>query len=99
MVLVALDPDLEEERRRFVSPVVRGVVGLGARWQVWLGWGMKVLVVGVVAGAGVAVWLGIRVEGKGEEEEEAVEEENDGVSEGGEGMKDNDDDETPAVEK
>ncbi|RAL67302.1 hypothetical protein DID88_008065 [Monilinia fructigena] len=98
MVLVAVDPDLEEERRRFVSPVLRRIVEFGARWGVWLGWGVKAFVVGVVAGAGVAVWWGIVVEEK-EEKERVMEEEGDGdgVGQGDEEMED--DDETAIVEE
>ncbi|KAB8294261.1 hypothetical protein EYC80_009688 [Monilinia laxa] len=100
MLLVAVDPDLEEERRRFISPVLRGVVEFGVRWGGWLGWGVKVLVVGVVAGAGVAVWWGIVVAER-EEKERILEEEGDGdgVGQGDEERKDDDDDETAIVEE
>ncbi|KAJ8063319.1 hypothetical protein OCU04_008549 [Sclerotinia nivalis] len=72
MLLVTVNPELEAERRRWVSPVVRGVVGWVERWGSCMGWGVRVVVVGGVAGAGVGIWRGGR---KGEREREMIVEE------------------------
>ncbi|KAF7854590.1 hypothetical protein EAF04_010399 [Stromatinia cepivora] len=83
LLLVTVNPDLEVERRRWVSPVVRGGVLWVERWGGWVGWGTKVGVVGGMAGLGVGMWRGERVVKR--EREMIVEEEGEGEEDGSEG--------------
>ncbi|KAF7908882.1 uncharacterized protein EAE98_012440 [Botrytis deweyae] len=69
MLLVTMNPDLEDERSRMVSPVVRGGVEWVERWGAWVNWGVKFGIVCGVAGMGVGIWKGERA---GEMEREMV---------------------------
>ncbi|TGO44432.1 hypothetical protein BCON_0520g00030 [Botryotinia convoluta] len=73
MLLVTMNPDLEDERSRMISPIVRGGVEWIERWGGWVNWGVKFGIVCGVAGMGVGIWRGERA---GEMEEMIVEGEN-----------------------
>ncbi|TEY36374.1 hypothetical protein BOTCAL_0555g00050 [Botryotinia calthae] len=74
MLLVTINPDLEDERSRMISPTVRRGVEWIENWGGWVFWGVKFGVVCGVAGMGVGVWKGERA---GEMEREmAIEGEN-----------------------
>lgn len=73
-VLVAVDPDLEAERRALVTPAARALVAAAMRWGAWAIAALKVGVVLGTAGLGILVWrggiVGTRVPGEGEGETE-----------------------------
>ncbi|KXJ88011.1 hypothetical protein Micbo1qcDRAFT_178651 [Microdochium bolleyi] len=81
-LLVTLNPDLEEERRTLVTPVVRWVAGSAAQAAGVLGRWWVVVVLGVLGVYGVGVWMWVRHGGSGVEgvegDDGAGEEEPDG---------------------
>ncbi|ATZ56698.1 hypothetical protein BCIN_13g05330 [Botrytis cinerea B05.10] len=60
MLLVTTNPDLEDERRRMISPTVRAGVEWIEKWGGWVEWSVKFGIVCGVAGMGVGVWKGER---------------------------------------
>lgn len=59
-VLCCVDPALQAERDALVTPVVRWLAGWVLVYGAAVGWGLRVGVVGGMAGLGVVLWEGGR---------------------------------------